>query len=467
MIFTSFDYVFFFITVITSIYLLRKKSNRTKKTFLLVASYYFYAHWDYRFVLLMFFLSASNYQIGKMMECSQTQYNKRGWLTLSIVLNLAILFFFKYYNFFVESANYALKSIGVAFPYLEIILPVGISFITFEIMSYIIDIYRGDNKSANSFGDLALLVSFFPHLVAGPILKPSNFLKQLEQDIRISWRNVEIGIQVIMIGLIKKILIANRLAAFVDPVFLNPYDYDVLTIWFAVIGYALQIYCDFSGYTDIAIGSAKCLGLEIPQNFNMPYLSRSVSEFWHRWHISLSSWLRDYLYVSLGGNQKGQLRRYFNLIIVMLLGGLWHGASWNFVIWGGLHGLALTIQKIYTKYFDTIKIQSPVYMVATWAITFLFVCITWVFFRASDLPSALYILQKMFFLSSPQGISWYATSLLFSVLVVIASHYIGCKYAQFYFSLSTVKGLVIFFFLVFGLLFLAPANSSPFIYFQF
>jgi len=434
---------------------------------LLAASYYFYAYWDYRFVFLMFVMSLANYYFGKKIE-ENSPHRQKHWLACGIVFNLIILGFFKYYNFFIESANSVLTQMDIKLPFLEIILPVGISFITFEVMSYIIDIYRGTNKSANTFWDLALLVAFFPHLIAGPILKPAHFLPQLANNILIKRTNLEQGVQLFLIGLVKKNLIADRLALFVDPVFQNPHAFNTPTIWLAVVAYAIQIYCDFSGYTDMAIGCAKCLGFNIPQNFNMPYISRSITEFWRRWHISLSTWLRDYLYISLGGNRKGRVRQYCNLTIVMLLGGLWHGASWNFVVWGGLHGTALAVHKIYSEYFNTAQADSKIYSFFSWLATFVFVCIAWVFFRSKDFAVSWYMVQKMFYLAPSQGTAWYASSLLIVIPFLILAHYVRNKMDKnYYFPLTSFKGLVALFFTLLGLLFLAPLNSSPFIYFQF
>lgn len=333
MIFSSIEYLIFFTIILLLMIFI--KSNAIKKTILLAGSYYFYAYWDWRFVFLMFVLSLVNYLIGIKIEQFEEKAPRKKWLITAVVFNLTVLGFFKYFNFFIDTANTLLASFHVRFPFVEIILPIAISFITFEVMSYTIDIYRKTNKSAKTFWDLALLVAFFPHLIAGPILKPSHFLPQLENNVLIKWKNVEYGIQIFLFGLVKKFIIADRLALFADPVFNNPESYSSMTVWLAVIAYGIQIFCDFSGYSDMAIGSAKCLGYEIPANFNMPYISRSITEFWRRWHISLSTWLKEYLYISLGGNRKGKIRQYINLILVMLLGGLWHGASWNFVVWGG------------------------------------------------------------------------------------------------------------------------------------
>ncbi|MFK7696911.1 MBOAT family O-acyltransferase [Paenibacillus sp. HJGM_3] len=467
MIFSSIDYLVFMVGVIVLLIII--KSGRVKKTILLLSSYYFYSYWDYRFVALMFLMTVVNFFIGKKIEESNQEKGRKLWLLISVFFNLCVLGYFKYYNFFIESANNMLDSIGVRFSLLDIILPVGISFITFEVMSYTIDIYRKTGKSADSFGDFALLVAFFPHLIAGPILKPSHFLPQLKKEIRIRWVNVEIGVQIFLFGMLKKVLIADRLALFVDPVFKDSEVYSSFSIWLAVIAYAIQIYCDFSGYTDMAIGSAKCLGFEIPHNFNMPYISRSMTEFWKRWHISLSSWLREYLYISLGGNRKGKVRQLINLSIVMLLGGLWHGASWNFVIWGGLHGIALVAHKLYLEYILRGKeIHTIVYKTWSWLVTVTFVCLTWVFFRSPNIDTAMYIIKKLLFFTPDKGILWIPTSFLLILPLIVVCHIFGKRkkgYAVL--KLTTFSGLFVFFFVLLGLLFLMPVSFSPFIYFQF
>ena len=479
------------------------KSNLIKKGIILIASYYFYAYWDYRFAFLMFVMTFFNYYAGLKIESNEFNQDierKRKWLIGSIVFNLSILGFFKYFNFFIDSTNVLLGIFNVKLPFLSILLPVGISFITFEVMSYTIDIYRNINKSAKSFWDFALLVAFFPHLIAGPILKPKQFLPEIEHDIVIKWENLSYGIQIFLLGLVRKVIIADRLAMFVDPVFKSPQDFSSITLWLAVIAYAIQIYCDFCGYTDMAIGAARCLGFYVPKNFDIPYISQSVTEFWRRWHISLSTWLRDYLYIPLGGNRKGKQRQYINLFITMLLGGLWHGASWNFVIWGGLHGTGLMIHKMYAErirkedkisksaelnikssllsrpskqeailgFFTPSYLTSYLYNFLAWFVTITFVCVTWVFFRSTDFSASLHIIQKMFYLTNSAGINWYATSLLLAIPALIVSDYVGTQLnKEVKLKLNTFKGLFVLFFVLLGLVFLAPQNPSPFIYFQF
>ncbi len=465
MIFTSVQYLGFFAIIL---FLLRViPVNKYKKMLLLGASYLFYSFWDYRFVALIVAMTLINHAASAIISRSDDNRVRKLWLAISVIANLSVLGFFKYYNFFVESANVFLDQWGLGFPLLDIILPVGISFVTFEVMSYTIDIYRKEIKS-HSFWDFSLLVVFFPHLVAGPILKPRLFLPQLEKDIVIRRDNVVSGMQIFIFGVVKKVVIADNIAHFVDPVFADPGMYDSLTVWCAVLGYAVQIYCDFSGYSDMAIGSARCMGLTIPRNFNMPYLSLNVTEFWRRWHISLSTWLREYLYFSLGGNRKGKLRQYINLTIVMLLGGLWHGASWNFVVWGLLHGIGLAVHKAYFDFVLKKKaVASRVYRFCSWLVTLVFVCFTWVFFRSPSFATSGEILAKMFSFGSP-GVFWFYPLWGVCLALVIAAHFAGMKLSDYpQVDVRSFRGLFIIFFVLLGILFLMPVNSSPFIYFQF
>ena len=466
MIFSSFPYLFFFLTILALMRLL--PSDRLKKAVLLAGSYVFYAFWDYRFVALLALSTLVNYAVGQRIERNDGE-ERRKWLIRGIAFNLVVLGVFKYFNFFIENANALLRPMHFGIPFLRIILPIGISFITFEVISYLVDIYRRESRSAGSVAELGLLVAFFPHLIAGPILKPMQFLPEIEKPIRIEWSNIEYGVQIFLLGLVKKMLISDRVAPFVDRVFHAPAQFSSHTVWLAVIAYAIQIFCDFSGYSDMAIGSARCLGFYIPANFNLPYLSQNVTEFWRRWHISLSSWLREYLYIPLGGNRKGKARQYFNLLIVMLLGGLWHGAHWNFVFWGGLHGLGLAVHKLYTDTFWTNERQSgPVLRAVNWLITAVFICVTWVFFRAASFPQAVLILRKMFWLTLPVGTEWMQTSTLVALPFLVLAHALGSRFGATYrLRLTTFAGMFVLFFVLLGLIFLAPTSSSPFIYFQF
>jgi alginate O-acetyltransferase complex protein AlgI len=277
-------------------------------------------------------------------------------LGAGVGLNLGVLGLFKYLGFFLRTLGSLIPAERL--PLANLILPVGISFVTFEVLSYLIDVYRGDSP-ADSWLDFVLLVMFFPHLMAGPILKPREFIPQLVSGIDVTFSNIEAALPQFLLGLVKKALVADTLAMFVNPVFASPMRFSTLTAWLAVLAYALQIYCDFSGYSDMAIASARCFGLSIPANFDMPYISRSISEFWRRWHISLMRWFREYVYFPLGGSREGQAKTYRNLLIVMLLSGLWHGAGWTFVIWGGLHGLAMCVQRAWSRLASRWQSEKP------------------------------------------------------------------------------------------------------------
>jgi alginate O-acetyltransferase complex protein AlgI len=464
MIFSSIEYFLFLAFVL--IFLTIAPSEKIKKYFLLIASYFFYGFWDYRCVFLLFAVTFANYWFGLKIETTSTS-QRRGWLTISVCFNLTVLGIFKYFNFFLDTANNLLKSAGTQFDAIDIILPVGISFIIFEVISYTVDIYRRETKATNFF-DLAFLVAFFPHLIAGPILKPIHFLPQLQQKIQIEKDNLLDGGQLFLVGLVKKVLVADRLSLFVDPVFAHPQAYNSLTIWLAVFGYSLQIYCDFSGYSDMGIGSAKMMGFDIPINFNFPYVSRSVTEFWRRWHISLSSWLRDYLYIPLGGNRLGQFRTYINLAIVMLLGGLWHGASWNFVVWGGLHGIGLSVHRLWSQKVTLPKQYSWLISLISWWITLIFVCTLWVFFRSPNFVTSWIFIEKMYGLTDLQGIQWIATGFLMALPICLISDWgtlrlrLGKRL-----NLTRFWDLFALCFIALAVFLLAPEAPAPFIYFQF
>ncbi|MCF8219495.1 MAG: hypothetical protein K9I29_09540 [Bacteroidales bacterium] len=318
-----------------------------KKPLLLIASYFFYGYWDWRFTGLLAISTIADYFIGKKLYSTEAPKKRKWFLFSSMFINLGILAFFKYFGFFVDSFETLAGVFGLQldFIHLNIILPVGISFYTFQTMSYTIDIYRKKLEPTNNFIDFAVFVSFFPQLVAGPIERARNLLPQIARLSKPKRKQIEEGISLIVTGLFIKVMIGDTAGRFVDHIFGNPEIYKSFELISALILFSVQIYADFSGYSSIARGVAKLLGIELMKNFEQPYLSANITEFWRRWHISLSSWLKDYLYISLGGNRKGKSRTYVNLMITMLLGGLWHGASWNFVIWGGLHGIYLAVHK--------------------------------------------------------------------------------------------------------------------------
>ncbi|MBQ7359790.1 MAG: MBOAT family protein [Lachnospiraceae bacterium] len=395
MTFLTLPFAIFF--AVTMLLLILVKQQRPRQVILLLASYFFYAYWDVRFLLLLIFQCLVVY-IGARLICqsrgrADASKGSAGklWVTISIVLCLGVLGFFKYFHFFT----------GGYFDALTIILPVGISFYTFQSISYVVDIYRGKLLKPQSFLKVSLYISFFPQLMAGPIVRSTAFFPQLDTNPAITKDNFEKGAQIFLMGAIKKAVIADRLAVGVDAVFAAPMAYSWSSILCAVLAYSIQLYCDFSGYSDMAIGVAKAMGYDLTRNFNVPYLSANVTEFWKRWHISLSSWLQEYLYISLGGNRKGQIRTYVNLLLTMVLGGLWHGASFNFIIWGALHGLALVVHKLFMKLRkvangDLAVTSSGAAKLFSILGTYIFVSICWVFFRAPSLDNALTVLGRLF-----------------------------------------------------------------------
>jgi len=389
MLFTELRFLPFFLLVFALHWAL--PGPRARKAWLLLASWFFYGCWDWRFLSLILFSTALDYCVGlRLVPPGLSATRRRAWLVLSLVGNLGLLGFFKYFHFFVDSALALLATLGFEGhrPTLELVLPVGISFYTFQTLSYTIDVYRGRLQPRRSPLDFALFVAFFPQLVAGPIVRAADFLPQLDAPRRWSRVDVRAALVLFLIGFVKKACISDNLAPLVERYFDAPGDFGALSAWIAVPAYAVQIYCDFSGYSDMAIACAALLGYELCLNFARPYLAGDLIEFWRRWHISLSTWLRDYLYIPLGGNRHGALRTYRNLLLTMLLGGLWHGAGWNFVLWGGLHGLGLAALRARAG-FTSARLPSWLGV----PVTFVFVCLCWIFFRASDLEHAGLILR--------------------------------------------------------------------------
>jgi alginate O-acetyltransferase complex protein AlgI len=395
--------------------------HELKKRVLLVASCIFYAAWDYRYLALLLAVSVIDYYCAARIAATGDQRRRRGWVTFSVASNLAILAYFKYYNFFVDSLNPLLAWSGLHLPVLQILLPAGISFYTFKSMSYTIDVYRREIEPCTSLMDYATFVTFFPELIAGPIVRASIFLPQMTRRIGPTADRLAVGASLFLLGLTKKVVIADRLASPVDHVFAQPALFSRTTLWLAVIGYSMQIYCDFSGYSDMAIGTAKMIGYDLPENFNMPYAARNITEFWRRWHMTLSAWLRDYLYIPLGGNRKGTGRTYVNLMLTMLLGGLWHGASWNFVLWGGLHGSALAVHKFYRSRVGD-RVRLPIGL--GWLTTLTFTMLCWIPFRAAHFGDTLQFIRGLFS-AGGRGAPFPAETVLVALALVVPAHLIG------------------------------------------
>ncbi|GAA5534566.1 MBOAT family protein [Deinococcus aluminii] len=387
MVFNSDIFLFAFLPVVFVLFWwLRDKKARY--LLLTISGYVFYGYWDWRFCFLMLFSSLVSFTSGLMIQRAREQRVKRAWMIGTIMVDLSLLGFFKYYNFFAESVH----AVAPAFapPLLHIILPIGISFYTFHTISYVVDVAAGRVRATNNLFEYLTYVSLFSQLVAGPIVR----FRQIEDDLeRIDkppqTDEMALGIGFFAVGLIKKVVIADTIAGLVDPMLANYHDLSMAGAWFAALGYTFQLYYDFSGYSDMAVGLGYLFGIRIPQNFNAPYRALGIGDFWRRWHISLSSWLRDYLYIPLGGSRRGPIRTNVNLLIVMLLGGLWHGANWTFVIWGAYQGLLLVIDRTlepWTKRWPPLLLR--------WS-TFLLVIVGWVFFRSESLPMATEWLGKM------------------------------------------------------------------------
>jgi len=386
--------VFFLFVYFTSWSLDRENGRR--KLFLLLASWFFYAQWDWRFVGLLIASAILNWGVAALIARTRERGGRTVWLVgLGVAVNLLILGFFKYYGFFIEQAAELLLRFGWErdLPLLQIVLPVGISFFTFQGISYVVDVHRGKTPPAKSLVDVMLLMSFFPHLVAGPIVRASDLLPQFDRTPRLTRAMATHGLLLIAWGLFKKTVIASELSVhLVDPVFFDPTAYSAFDIAAATYAYAVQIYCDFSAYSDMAIGLAALLGYSFPRNFDQPYRASSMQAFWRRWHISLSSWLRDYLYVPLGGGRKGLVSSCINVFITMVLGGLWHGAAWTFLAWGALHGGVQVIERLGRAAFGDRKVVPTVVGVL---VTFHIVCLGWILFRAESFELAMQMLQGL------------------------------------------------------------------------
>lgn len=456
------------------IYLLLRERTTARLLFVLLFSYYFYYKSSGTYFFLLAIVTVSDFLIAQWMEKSKNRVGRKWLVTLSLFIDLGLLCYFKYTNFFGEMIA---SLIGGHFQPFDIFLPVGISFFTFQSLSYTIDVYRREIKPLDNLLDYAFYVSFFPQLVAGPIVRAKDFIPQIRMPLFVSDEMLGRALFLIMAGLFKKTVISDYISVnFVDRVFDNPLLYSGIENLMAVYGYTLQIYCDFSGYSDMAIGIALLLGFHFNINFNSPYKSASVTEFWRRWHISLSSWLRDYLYISLGGNRKGKVRQYINLIITMFLGGSWHGAAWNFIFWGLMHGIALAIHKAYRTLLGRNKTYQShgVRRLLAVLVTFHFVCFCWIFFRHHDFASATDMLGQIIHNLSPQVFPqlvagyWVVFALM---LLGYALHFLpdswerGC--VRFVTWLPLVGKALLMVAVIYLVIQMKSAEIQPFIYFQF
>jgi alginate O-acetyltransferase complex protein AlgI len=401
MLFNSLQFIFFFPIVVALFFAL---NHKYRWIMLLLASYYFYMCWNYKYVVLILFTTTVNYFTGIGIGTTQSKFRKNLYLVLGVGSSLAVLFFFKYFNFFGNSINSLFEQFNIFYkiPAYHVLLPVGISFYTFQTLSYTLDIYFGREKIEYHFGIFALFVSFFPQLVAGPIERSVNLLPQFRKEQKLKYSNIRDGLVYMLWGYFKKVVIADRLSEYVNIVYNDPTSYGGWHNVIATLFFSFQIYCDFSGYSDIAIGTAKMMGIDLMTNFRRPYFALNIREFWQRWHISLSTWFKDYFYIPLGGNRVSKGRWYFNLFVTFVVSGLWHGANWTFVIWGGLHGFymifAYWTKNISKKINEFIGLAKKPGLLKLWQtiITFLLVYFAWIFFRANSLGNAILIIKKIF-----------------------------------------------------------------------
>ncbi len=495
MLFVEFRFFEFFLVVFAVYWTLRK--NEARLTWLLATSYVFYAaffvgadvftgklqsaHWW--FPLMLAASTLMDFVVGLRIESARTEVSRRVWVFASVCANIGVLVYFKYAGFLVQSAGAFAEWIGLPASRhtLSIFLPVGVSFYTFQSLSYTIEVYRRHRPAERNLLKLATFIAFFPQLVAGPIVRANAFLPQLESKRR--WSDVDVrgALVLFMTGFVKKRCVSDLVAPFVDPYFAQPESYGHLSALTAILLYAVQIYCDFSGYTDMAIAAARLLGYELTINFNFPYFARDIGDFWRRWHISLSTWLRDYLYISLGGNRGSKLFTCRNLMLTMILGGLWHGSRWTFAIWGALHGVALVAQREWAAWPRVAsRLRSAMYPALSTVLTFSFVCVCWVFFRAADLSApmsgddfrrAIHILGSALFLvpDVAAGSSELSPRLLLLFAGLAAIHWLNyrrvfstwwrkCSGLAFALSYGCLAELILLF---------VPVKYAPFIYFQF
>ncbi|MBT3931228.1 MAG: MBOAT family protein [Rhodospirillaceae bacterium] len=473
MLFTDARFAIFFVLCFAVYWLLSRNAHRHH--FLLVMSYVFYAAWDYRFLALIIYASAVAFIAAKLISASDDVGRRRKILFVAVGLELASLFFFKYFGFVFENIS-AFSGVLFQTPdwsIPDILLPVGISFFTFQAISYIVDVARGDTRPSSNPLDVALYIAFFPQLVAGPIVRSTDFMPQLAEQKVLNWDGFIQGAAVFLLGFCYKAAIADNLALVVDPVYGAPEDWSRLSLWVATLAFHSQIYFDFAGYSWMAIGVALMLGFKLPANFNYPYIARNIRDFWQRWHISLSTWLRDYLYIPLGGSRHGGGRFVFAAMVTMILGGIWHGASWNFVLWGLLHGVAILAYRYRALIpgFGARRRGSPLIgLIFGVAITQVWVLLLWIPFRADTFADTTYIVSAMFGGSTANGEKGYPVwMLLMVVLPVLVDAAAGLKVDKLRamrpgtpFVYGLVAGAAFALMLV-----LLPLDSSPFIYFRF
>ncbi len=463
MLFNSLHFIIFFLVVTPAYYLL--KSQRARVALLLFASSYFYMSFVPVYILILGFTIVIDYLAGIQIARSKGKSRKL-WLVLSIIANVGILAYYKYFNFLLDNigALIHLKFPDYQLPYLEILLPIGLSFHTFQAMSYTIEVYRGNQPPEKNFITYALYVMFYPQLVAGPIERPQNVLHQFHEFQRYNWDNIKEGLARMMWGFFKKVVIADRLAIAVDYAYSHTDEASWIPLALGAVFYSFQIYCDFSGYSDIGIGAAKVMGFRLMENFNQPYISNNITNFWARWHISLSTWFRDYVYIPLGGNRKGEARRKFNVFTVFLLSGLWHGANWTFVLWGALHGIL--VMMVPGKRHGWKHGNKPRLLFFV-GLNFVLVTILWVFFRSPDIHTAFNYLSAIFTLKAgTMQFGLNMAEIIFAFFLLAILMWKENKFRKFFIK-SDKLFYSYFLFMILICYYFGIFEENQFIYFQF
>jgi alginate O-acetyltransferase complex protein AlgI len=468
MLFVEFRFFVFLAIVLTVYWSLR--SDGLRKWFILFASYYFYGCWDWRFACMLLALSAADWRFALRLSRSGNQRHRKIYVTSSLAMNLSVLAWFKYFHFFVGSAVAMAQRFHfqLSEPTLKIILPVGVSFFTFQSLSYTIDVYRREIPAVPSLRDYLMFASFFPQLVAGPIVRPSYFVPQMATERKLTLGDVKGAMYLFLLGYIKKACIADNISPFVDQVFQHPASYTAFSTISAVWLYAVQIFADFSGYSDMAIAVAALLGYKLVLNFDAPYLAVSIQDFWRRWHISLSSWIRDYIYISLGGRMKLRVMTYRNLMLTMLAGGLWHGAAWTFVVWGGAHGGAQVVHQEFKRLVPPKPHHEPWRSIASWFVTLNFVCLCWILFRAPNFSTAWLMIKRYLFLDHGGNLTIPLWLAFLPALLLAGQH----QMRRVHFGQRLCELPLYRFAFVYGAAWaftvsMLPLGYRPFIYFQF
>lgn len=478
MLFNSYAFAIFLPIVFIIYWIL---PHKFRWVLMLAASYYFYMSWNAKYIFLIFFTTVISYIAARLLENEESKKKKKIILALTALVCLGVLFFFKYFNFVSKSVADVLGLFAIRMSpiTLKLLLPVGISFYTFQTLSYVIDVYKGEVQAEHHFGYYATFISFFPQLVAGPIERTGNLLPQIKSEHKFDYNQATYGLKLMAWGFLKKLAIADVVSIYVDKVYADLWSCSEIDLLSAIFFFTMQIYCDFSGYSDIAVGTAKLLGIDLISNFKSPYMSLSVKEFWSRWHISLSSWFKDYVYIPLGGNRVSKLRNYFNLLITFLVSGLWHGANWTYVIWGGIHGIA----QIAEKAFDLVDKgkNAKVTKFIKWIIVFTFCNIAWVFFRADSLKDAIIVFYRM--IGGASGVNifthqiinmpkeqWLIIFLLIGVLTIYDYLSLRVDVIQKVSEKPVILRWMLYVLLVVGTIFIHAtmgAGNETFVYFQF